>query len=282
MHSIRDLIQLSTDFLKRKNVASARFCAEELLAFILKKKRLDLLIDYDAPVEKPEVDFFRDLIRRKADGEPLGYLLKSVEFLDCIIDLEPGIFIPRQETEIFVSLALKEISDENKILWDLCTGSGCMGLAAKKYRPHLQVVLSDISEEALICAKSNASKNNLEVNTLQGDLLFPFRGKTADIIFCNPPYVSEEEYPKLEKEVHFEPKRAHVAKESGLEFYYRLSVELPLYLSPGAKIFLEIGDRQGEEVMEIFNQNHWRQKRYERDWSGKDRFFFLEFRPELL
>lgn len=281
MHSVRKLLQLSTEFLEKKEITAPKLCAEELLAFVLKKKRLDLFLDYDAPVEESEVGRYRSLIKRKSEGEPLGYLLETADFLDCRLTLSPAVLIPRQETEILVSMALKEISDEPKTLWDLCCGSGCMGLAAKKHRPHLQVTLADLSSEALKCAKKNAEQNDLEVTCLQGDLLAPFEGQKADFIFCNPPYVAEEDYPKLEKEVHFEPRCAHVAQEKGLEFYRRLASELPPFLSSGAKIFLEIGHDQGSAVLEIFHQSHWKQKRCEKDWAGNDRFFFLVFSPEL-
>lgn len=281
MHNVRKLLQLSTEFLEKKEITAPKLCAEELLAFVLKKKRLDLFLDYDAPVEESEVGRYRSLIKRKSEGEPLGYLLETADFLDCMLTLSPAVLIPRQETEILVSMALKEISDEPKTLWDLCCGSGCMGLAAKKHRPHLQVTLADLSSEVLECAKKNAEQNDLEVTCVQGDLLAPFEGQKADFIFCNPPYVAEEDYPKLEKEVHFEPRCAHVAQEKGLEFYMRLATELPPFLSSGAKIFLEIGHDQGSAVLEIFHQSHWKQKRCEKDWAGNDRFFFLVFSPEL-
>ncbi|WP_420421022.1 peptide chain release factor N(5)-glutamine methyltransferase [Simkania sp.] len=281
MHSVRELLQLSTDFLEKKEITAPKLCAEELLAFVLKKKRLDLFLDYDAPVEEREVDRYRSLIKRKSEGEPLGYLLETTEFLDCALTLSPAVLIPRQETEILVSMALKEVSNEPKVLWDLCCGSGCMGIAAKKHRPQLHVTLADISNDALKCAKKNAAKNELEVTCVQGDLLAPFQGKKADFIFCNPPYVAEEDYPNLEKEVHFEPRQAHVAKEKGLEFYKRLCTELPPFLSPGAKVFLEVGHDQGSQVLAIFHQSHWKQRRCEKDWAGNDRFFFLEFSLEL-
>ncbi|MCB1066699.1 MAG: peptide chain release factor N(5)-glutamine methyltransferase [Simkania sp.] len=281
MHSIRELLQLSTDFLKKKEITAPKLCAEELLAFVLNKKRLDLFLDYDAPVEEREVGRYRSLIKRKSEGEPLGYLLETAEFLDCVLAVSPAVLVPRQETEILVSMALKEIPNKPKVLWDLCSGSGCMGIAAKKHRPLLNVTLADLSFEALECAKANAKQNEVDVTCVQGDLLAPFEGQKADFIFCNPPYVAEEDYPKLEKEVHFEPRQAHIAKERGLEFYLRLAAELPPFLASGAKIFLEIGHNQGTQVLEIFHQSHWKQKRCEKDWAGNDRFFFLEFSHEL-
>ena len=281
MHSIRELIKLSTDYLEKKKITSPRLCSEVLLAFVLKIKRLDLFLDYDQLLQTNEVDQYRSLMQRKGKGEPLGYLLGNAEFLGCHLTLSPSALIPRQETEILVNLALKEISNEPKALWDLCCGSGAMGLAAKKHHPKLDVTLADISEDSLALAKENALGNHLEVKFKQGDLLFPFIGEKADIIFCNPPYVSEDEYSQLEKEVHFEPKCAHVAQDEGFEFYKRLAKELPAYLNPDAKVFLEIGHQQSIQVRAIFSKNHWKSIRCEKDWSGKDRFFFLEFSPEL-
>lgn len=280
MHSIRQLIDLSSNYLQTKGIFHPRLSAEEILAFVLKRKRLDLYIDYDEPVETKEVDAYRALIKRKGKGEPLGYLFGYAEFLGCRLALSPAVLIPRQETEILLHMALKQISNEPKVLWDLCTGSGCMGLAAKKHRPELQVTLSDLSQAALAIAAKNAEENELFVECIYGDLLTPFQGRKADYIFCNPPYVSEEDYCKLEKEVHFEPKEALLAQEGGLEFYKRLAGALPSFLNPNAKIFLEIGHGQKEDLFGIFHQSHWKQMRCEKDWAGLDRFFFLEFHPE--
>ena len=112
----------------------------------------------------------------------------------------------------------------------------------------------------------------MEVELYQGDLLAPFAGKKADVIVCNPPYVSAAEYEALDPSVRqFEPKVALLAGESGFEFYERLAAELPPFLNRGGQLFLEIGATQGEVVKKIFSGGEVLQ-----DWSGKDRFFFLE------
>ncbi|MGE0199143.1 MAG: peptide chain release factor N(5)-glutamine methyltransferase [Simkaniaceae bacterium] len=279
MHNIRELIHLSSGYLKKRGVVNARREAEELLAALLKKKRMELYFDYDAPLEEGEVVKYRDWIRRKGEKEPLEYITGVIEFFDCYLSVHPGILIPRQETEILATLALKEIPQEAKTLWDLCTGSGCLGLSMKKKRPDLEVTLSDLSETALVCARKNAERNGLEVSVLQGDLLKPFAGKKADVVFCNPPYVTEEEYQGLEDSVRlYEPKEALVG---GVCFYERLAHELPSYLNPHAKVFLEMGATQGEALKEIFDQKHWKQKRCEKDWAGYDRFFFLEYQENF-
>jgi release factor glutamine methyltransferase len=278
MRNIRELVKLSTDFLEKKGISHARREAEELLAALLNRKRLELYFDYDAPLEEKEVETYREWIKRKGDKEPLAYILGEVEFLDLKLKVTPDTLIPRQETEILADMVIKSLPEHSCALWDLCTGSGCLGLAVANKRPDCEVILSDISEEALVIARENALLNELAVGMLQGDLLAPFIGKKCDILICNPPYISPDEYEGLEDEVRlFEPRRALIG---GIDFYERLSFELPLYLNPGAKIFFEIGAGQGEALHSLFNQSHWKQKRCEKDWAGHERFFFLEYHPE--
>jgi release factor glutamine methyltransferase len=279
MHTVRDLIEMSTDYLRKKGIPHERRCVEELLAFTLKKKRIDLYMEYDRPVEKAEVDHFRTLLKRKGAGEPFEYITGVISFFGCTLALSPSVLIPRQETEILLTKATEEIEDEKKVFWDLCTGSGALGLGIKKARPKLDVTLSDISEKALDCARENAKRNALDVAFVHGDLLKPFSGKKAHYVFCNPPYVSKAQYQTLPSIVkNFEPKEALLAGETGYEFFERLARELPFVLHSGAKVFLEVGTEQGERVLEIFSQSCWKRACYEKDWAGHDRFFFLEFR----
>lgn len=103
-------------------------------------------------------------------------------------------------------------------------------------------------------------------------------GKKADIVFCNPPYVTSKEFFNLDRSVRdFEPKGALVGGEDGLAFYQRLEKDLPQYLNPQAKIYLEIGSGQGNALLDLFSGPIWKGVRVEKDWSGHDRFFFLEF-----
>ncbi len=276
MHSVRKIVGLSSDYLGKKGATAPRREAEELLAALLGMKRLDLYLDYDQPLEDKQVDVYREWIRRKGAGEPIAYIIGEVEFLGCRIKVTPDVLIPRQETEVLVNLALEELKGE--VIWDVCTGSGCIGLAVKKRFPDRAVCLSDLSGEALAIAKENAARCQLDVSFLEGDLLTPFSGEKADAIFCNPPYISEEEYAALESEVRdFEPKLALVGAEEGYDFYSRLSHELPQFLKPGGQVFLEIGSLQAPKIREMFNTSHWTKVECKKDWAGHDRFFFLEF-----
>ena len=168
-------------------------------------------------------------------------------------------------------------STEGKVLWDICTGSGCIGLGLKRACPTLSVVMSDFCPKALAVARQNAERNQLAVELRLGDLLEPFRGQKADYIICNPPYVSRQEFESLSPSVRdHEPHRALLAGEKGTEFYERLARELPAFLNPGAHIFFEIGCSQGEAIQEIFSTTPWRAFSLMKDWAGHNRFFFLE------
>jgi release factor glutamine methyltransferase len=272
MLNIREIVTLSSEYLEKKGVSHARRVAEELLAHLLKKRRMELYFNYDAPIQENEVNAYREMIHRKGEKEPLAYIIGHVEFLDLKLKVTPATLIPRHETEILADLIIKQLPETKLVVWDLCCGSGCLGLSIKKRCPQAEVVLSDVSPETLAVAKENAG--DLEVTFLEGDLLEPYSGK-ADVVVCNPPYITLEEYEGLEDEVKlYEPKRALVG---GLLFYERLAKKLPPYLNENAKIFFEIGAGQGAALLEVFSESHWLQKKCEKDWSGHDRFFFLEY-----
>ncbi len=280
MKALGEILKLSTKYLDDQKISRARRDAEEIIAAVLGKKRIDLYLEFDRPMQESELEKIRVLMKRRAKGEPLQYILGSVEFFGCRLQISSDVLIPRQETEILLYKAcqfLEKFDLTDKVAWDICSGSGCLGIALKKKFPALRVSLSDYSSKALQIAKKNAEENGVEVEILEGDLLKPFSGKKADFIFCNPPYITLGEYELLEKEVKdFEPRMALVGGVSGLEYYERLAKELPEYIKPGAKIFFEIGKDQGKSIIEIFSSPFWKTKVVEKDWSGHNRFFFLE------
>lgn len=274
MKTIGEVLKLSRDFLAEKKVSSARRVAEEILAHILQFKRMDLYLQFDRPLIEKELEQIRECIKRCAKHEPLAYVLGSVEFFGCKIQVDPRVLIPRPETEILVEKIAKEA--KQGMLWDLCTGSGCIGIALKKANPELELVLSDVSSDALALASENAKQNGVELTLLQGDLFAPFEGAKADWIVCNPPYVSEAEYLGLDPSVKdFEPRLALVGGPSGLEFYERLRKEAAEYLNPKGVLFCEIGAFQKEALQKVFPG-----AQIETDWAGHDRY--LRINRDLL
>jgi release factor glutamine methyltransferase len=280
MRTLLEILKLSTTYLEQNGTAHPRRQAEELLCTALEMERMHLYLEHDRPLTDQELEKVRAWLRRRSKGEPLAYISGTVEFFGCELHITPEVLIPRQETEILADLVSKSLSElplEGKILWDLCCGSGCLGLALKKKHPALQVALADLSESALNIARLNAEANQLSVELLQGDLLAPFTGRKADFLLCNPPYVTEEEWHTLDRDVkEYEPKEALVGGIDGLIFYRRLAVQLPQFLSPGARVWLENGYTQAEALYMLFNAPCWKTREIKKDWSGKDRFFFLE------
>lgn len=270
MKTLGEVLKLSSEFLQKKGVDKPRRQVEELLSYVLKLPRIELYMQFDRPLVEQELTALREAIKRRAEGEPWQYIAGEVEFLGCRIKVNKNVLIPRQETEILVDRILKELPRAPVEIWDVCTGSGCIGIALKKKRPDCKVILSDISPEALAVAKENA--DGVEVEFLQGDLLAPFQGK-ADIIVCNPPYITEKDYAGLDREVReWEPKTALVGGVSGLEFYERLARDLPRYLNPSGKVYFEIGAAMGEQIKNLFDPSVWKSIHIAQDWSSHDRF----------
>lgn len=282
MKTILEILNLSTEYLQQRNIKNSRRQAEELLGEALGIGRLGLYLEFDRPLNDEELARCRLWLQRRAKGEPLQYISGYVNFFNCRIKVNPDVLIPRQETEILVDKISKELACEtleNKILWDICCGSGCIGIALKKRFPQLTVCLSDISQAALATTEENAQSNDVQVELVKGDFCKPFKEKEkrADFIVCNPPYISENEHQTLEIEVReYEPKLALVSGKTGLEFYKRLADDLPALLKPHGKAWFEIGDGQGAALHEIFQAPCWKKREVENDWAGHQRFFSLE------
>lgn len=280
MKTVLEIVNLSAEFLEKKGIKHGRREALDLISFSLDVRPLDLYVQFDRPLNDKELERCRSLLKRRASGEPIQYIRGKVDFFNCTIELSRDVLIPRQETEILVDqivtcLAKEELS--GKRLVDLCCGSGCIGIALKRRFPELEVVLSDLSPEAAAVATTNAASNGVEVNILVGDFLEPLNGKQIDYLVCNPPYVADEEFDQLEIEVrNFEPKMALVGGERGLTFYKRLAKELSSVMSAKSKVWLEMGHDQGNEILDIFKSTLAKRMEVLQDWSGNDRFFFLE------
>lgn len=280
MKTLLEIVNLSVAFLQNKGFVQPRREVMELISDILNLRPLDLYVQFDRPLNEDELQLCRTALQRRSKREPLQYIRGKVDFYDCDIAVNGDVLIPRQETELLVDRIAQTLKGENlegKVLWDICCGSGCIGIALKKAFPQLQVALSDLSPAALAMAESNAKSNNVEVAFRNGDLLEPFAGERAHYVICNPPYVSAAEFAELEIEVRgFEPAMALLAEENGLAFYRRLAGELPNYLYSGGKVWLELGSQQGQAMTQLFAGMGAKKTALNQDLAGHDRFFFLE------
>jgi release factor glutamine methyltransferase len=277
MKTLGEVFSLSSSYLSSKGHSRSKFIVQQLISHHLKLSKLELYMNFDKPLEEDELVSLRESLKRVSNGCPLEYEIGFVDFYGCKIFVNSSVLIPRQETELLIEVIVKKIGQRKLVVWDLCTGSGCIGISLKKKLPACEVVLSDISEGAIEVAKTNADYNCAEVRTLHGDLFVPFHHEKADVVVCNPPYISKSKYQLLEKSVKdFEPELALVAGETGVEFYERLALELPNYLRSKAQVFMEIGYDQEGVVNSIFSQSCWTTKQIIYDLAGHPRFFFLE------
>lgn len=280
MRNLLEIVQLSANYLESSGIERSKRAAEEVVADVLGLKRLDLFLQHDRILLEEELAKIRAAISRRSRGEPVAYIVGSVSFCGLEFEVNPSVLIPRPETEILVEMIASKLAQSelvNKTLWDLCCGSGCIGLSLKHRFPQLSVSLSDISEKALLMAKRNRQKLlDADVNFYQGDLFVPFQGKKCDFFVCNPPYIKESELPLLSHEVScWEPKLALISGKTGLEFYQMIARQLRSYLNPGGVGWLELGTGQGNDVKNIFELEGY-VCHYDQDWSGHDRFFFIE------
>jgi release factor glutamine methyltransferase len=239
-----------------------------------------LLKNYQKKLLEQRVDgcLRKECEDRVRDGEPFEYVINYCEFLGLDLYVDQNVLIPRVESEILAEMVIERVfkaAPEMKVL-DLCCGSGALGLSVQKHTG-LDVTLVDICSKALHIARGNAKSNNIVSSFIQSDLFSGLLGQKFDIIVCNPPYISKKEYDALDKSVRgFEPQKALVGGDSGLEFYQSIAQEIAQFVNPGANLFFEIGFDQGRAMFEIFSNPIFTKKELLKDYSGHDRFFFLE------
>ncbi len=280
MKLVLEVLNHSIDYLQKKKVKDARKEAEELIGEALGLGRMGVYLSFDKPLTDAELDKCREWLKRRGQGEPIQYISGNHRFLSCDVTLTRDVIIPRQETEILADKIIRTLTNrslQGKTLWDVCCGSGCIGISIKKALPHIHVVMSDLSAKALEVAKENAKRNHVDIEFLEGDLLEPFANQKTDFFVCNPPYIAESEKETLDREVRdYEPHSALFSGKTGLEFYVRLAEQLPNFLHPQALVWLEMGAGQGNEMLKIFASPKWKSRKVEQDWAGHDRFFLLE------
>jgi release factor glutamine methyltransferase len=206
------------------------------------------------------------LVNKRIANVPLAYLIGRQLFMEIEFKSGPEAMIPRKETEIVGKLALNianEIACEHGSVFaiDVCTGCGNLALAVAFYEPGCRVIGSDLSQAAVNLAARNAVNLKLDerVHFLQGDLFEPFKSdsyiRQADLIICNPPYLSSSRVDKEPEEIkNFEPRLAFDAGPFGINILSRLAREAHLFLRPGSPLCVEVGSGQGKALMHLIRK----------------------------
>lgn len=276
--TVMSLLRATQQFLGQRGSQSPRLDAELLLAHALGDgDRMWLYRNADRPVTDEEREACREWVARRAQGEPIAYILGTVEFWSLELGVDARVLVPRPETEHVVSLALAELGAWERADWrivDVGTGSGALALALAHELPESTVLAVDTSAAALEVARANADRLGLRerVRFVQGDVLSPVAGRegVVDLVVSNPPYVGDED-PELESSVRaHEPSAALFAGRDGLEVIRRLIPDAHRALAPGGALVMEFGARQGAAVLALAREV-FAAARIERDFAGHDR-----------
>jgi release factor glutamine methyltransferase len=278
---ILDVINKTTLFFEKQGIESPRLNIELLLAHLLKKKRLELYLEFERELDEATLEKLREMVKRRGAGEPLQYVTGVVEFCGLEFMVDKRVLIPRPETELLVETVVERLNADGRDgarpsrIVDVGTGSGCIAVTLAKKLPEAEIFAVDASAEALEVARANAIRHKVEKNIgfSQSDLLEALTDSfQADAIVSNPPYVAVGEWAKLSKEVRdFEPVRAFAAGEDGLEVIRRLVMNAKRVLSPSGFVALELGAGQCAAVQELFVKQDYKVTQVAKDLQGHDR-----------
>lgn len=231
---------------------SATLDAQLLLAHVLDKSRSWLLAWPDHELTREQQRNFNALCARRAQGEPVAYLLGRREFWTFELEVCSAVLIPRPETELVVELALKLGANLSGKVADLGTGSGAIALALARERPDWQVYATELSAEAQSVAAANFRKAGLNnLHLLAGSWCAPLPGHDYVVIASNPPYIDKADPHLLQGDVRFEPRSALVANDLGMADLRQIAVQAKQYLVMGGWLVLEHGWKQGNAVRRL-------------------------------
>ena len=256
----------------------ASLMARNLLCHITGMTQEQVLSRRDMYVNESVCEKMYAAVRRLMDGEPLAYVLGKWEFYGLDLVVTPDVLIPRDDTCAVAALAIQQslFLDTKPRILDLCTGSGCIGLAIASRVKDAKVTLADLSQEALAVAKQNIVLHHLtsrvscvKVNALEAPPTF--LGK-FDLIVSNPPYITSRDMLTLPHSVAgYEPRMALHGGDDGLKFYRAIATNYANVLKPGGYLCFEFGDEQGDDVSAILSENGYTIMERVKDYNDRER-----------
>ena len=247
-----------------------------LIKIFLPADKLHILYDMNTPVQETDSSEICKIIDELKQGKPIQYILGETEFYNCRITLSAATLIPRQETEELVDIIVKENAGYKGQIADIGSGSGCIAIALAKNMSGASVVGTDFSAEAIDIAKHNAEINNVKIRFIHEDIfksseIFSIR---AGIIVSNPPYVRSSEKTLMHRNVlDYEPATALFVDDSNPLVFYKAILEIAVeILQIGGKIYFEINEAFGNEMINLLNEFDYADVELIKDINGKDRF----------
>jgi release factor glutamine methyltransferase len=274
--TLLEVLQSTTAYFMKREVESPRLNAEHLLAHVLKRKRMELYLEFERALVEEELAPLRELVKRRGQGEPLQHLLGTVEFCGNVFLCDKRALVPRPETEQLVELIADcRLQNAEFRILDVGTGSGVIALSLAKKFPNASVTATDVSDEALVLARENSARLGLQekVLFLKSDLLEGVDG-TFDLIVANLPYIAAGDRPTLSREVLHDPAAALFAGERGTEMICKLIDAAREHLGAAGLLALELGIGQAEELAALMAEKNYHDIEAIRDYSGVKRFLF--------
>lgn len=275
---VLSVINAGEKILENSQIQSARNEAEQIVSYFMKMTKTALYLNMNQLIPDATQKNIDEAFRKRAKRYPLQYILQEVHFLNVILKVDESVLIARPETEFLCDLIIQEfgnIDTSHMRCLDIGTGSGAIAISIKKELREIIMDAVDISEQALKTAQKNATLNQTDICFIQSDL-FENVHKMYDLIISNPPYVTEEEYARLEPELYFEPKNALVSENKGLNHIYQIIACAYRFMKPNGVLYLEIGASQAEVITEYSKKYQYKTVQVMKDLCGCDRFVRLE------
>jgi len=272
---------------------SPLYCKQEIesiskLIFekVLGISRLQMHLNQHGTISTANLAQITEIINRLIRFEPIQYILGETEFYGLPFNVNSSVLIPRPETEELVDWIIHDCNQSNPKILDIGTGSGCIPISLVKNLPGASAEGWDISDEALIVAKENATINHVEVDFFHADVLnhnYPLQNQKYDIIVSNPPYVTiSEQLSMLKNVVDYEPHIALFVPDADPLVFYRTIADLALIkLNPGGKLYFEINEQFGNETAELLALRGFINITLKKDINGKERMIRVEFKNQL-
>ena len=275
-----DILNWGEDYFKIKGFESPKQEIEWLLCDLLNYKRIDLYVQFEQPIHRPQLKQLKEWIKRRIGREPLQYITGKTEFYGHKFNITVDVLIPRPETERVVDVALYSIGNIKtpKVL-EVGSGSGCIAIAMGAERNDALIESVDVSESAITQAEKNADLNELpNIDFKVMDFLKEIPEGRFDLLVSNPPYIPEKEMSETMPEVHqYEPKIALTDERDGLTFYRRFAEVGKSLIKPGGWMVLEVGlGKHPSKAVDIFQTAGYTQLELIPDYNSDERVLKIQ------
>ena len=276
--TITGVLEWTKQYFANKGIENPRLDAEILLCAVLKCERITLYVHFDQPLSEEELTEYRGYVARRAQQEPLAYILGEKAFMKHSFKVNPAVLVPRPETELLVESVAKAAAGAGAAsLLDLGTGSGAIIVSLRELLPEAVGTAVDISAAALAVAGENAEAIGVSsrLTLVESDLFAGLpAGQTFDIIVSNPPYIPAADIAGLAADVQREPRGALDGGSDGLDFYRRIAAGCGTWLKPDGLLAFEVGIGQAQQVAGLCRQAGLTVTALRKDYADIERMVF--------